>query len=233
MISTKGRYALRVMIDLAEHDQGQPVPLKDIAERQGISKKYLEIIVKELVDGKLVKGASGKGGGYVLLRKPEEYSIGEIVELMEGTLAPVACLQKDAEECPRYASCVTLPLWQELDQLVHDFLYRKKLSELVLDLFERFGELHTAEYDWPLTQESRDEIFRTVMTDKKLPDLGRKVEKISWLDGCKVYLDGGWVIVRFSGTEPRVRIFAEAESEQAAKVLVGIMARHVGLPWES
>ena len=131
MISTKGRYALRVMIDLAEHDNGQPVPLKDIAERQGISKKYLEIIVKDLVDGKLVKGASGKGGGYVLLRKPEEYSVGEIIELMEGTLAPVACLQKDAEECPRYASCVTLPLWQELDQLVHDFLYQKKLTELV------------------------------------------------------------------------------------------------------
>ena len=131
MISTKGRYALRVMIDLAEQDKGQPVPLKDIAERQGISKKYLEIIVKDLVDGKLVKGASGKGGGYVLLRKPEEYSVGEIVELMEGTLAPVACLSKDAEACPRYASCVTLPLWQDLDQLVHDFLYQKKLSELV------------------------------------------------------------------------------------------------------
>ena len=131
MISTKGRYALRVMIDLAEHDKGQPVPLKDIAERQGISKKYLEIIVKDLVDGKLVKGASGKGGGYVLLRKPEEYSVGEIVELMEGTLAPVACLSKDAEACPRYASCVTLPLWQELDKIVRDFLYQKKLSELV------------------------------------------------------------------------------------------------------
>ena len=131
MISTKGRYALRVMIDLAENEKGQPVPLKDIAERQGISKKYLEIIVKELVDGKLVKGASGKGGGYVLLRKPEEYSIGEIVEQMEGTLAPVACLQKDAEECPRVASCVTFPLWQELDQLVHDFLFSKKLSELI------------------------------------------------------------------------------------------------------
>ena len=131
MISTKGRYALRVMIDLAEHGGEGYIPLKDVAERQGISKKYLEIIVRELVDGKLVKGASGKGGGYVLLRKPEEYSIGEIVERMEGTLAPVACLQKDADECPRYASCVTLPLWQELDQLVHDFLYRKKLSELV------------------------------------------------------------------------------------------------------
>ena len=131
MISTKGRYALRVMIDLAEHDKGLPVPLKDIAERQGISKKYLEIIVKDLVEGKLVKGASGKGGGYVLLRKPEEYSVGEIVELMEGTLAPVACLSKNAEACPRNAGCVTLPLWQELDGLVHNFLYQKKLSELV------------------------------------------------------------------------------------------------------
>ena len=131
MISTRGRYAIRVLLDLAEHDNGGYIPLKDVASRQEISKKYLEIIVKDLVDGKLVKGASGKGGGYVLLRKPEEYSVGEIVELMEGTLAPVACLQKDAEECPRYASCATLPLWQELDQLVHDFLYQKKLTDLL------------------------------------------------------------------------------------------------------
>ena len=119
------------MIDLAENVTDGYIPLKDVAERQGISKKYLEIIVKDLVDGKLVKGASGKGGGYVLLRRPEDYSVGEIVELMEGTLAPVACLQKDAEECPRVASCVTFPLWQELDQLVHDFLFSKKLSELI------------------------------------------------------------------------------------------------------
>ena len=113
MISTKGRYALRIMIDLAQHDNGQPVPLKDIAER------------------KLVRGASGKGGGYVLLRRPEEYSVGEIVELMEGTLAPVACLQQDAEECPRHEGCITLPLWTELNQLVHDFLYHKKLTDLI------------------------------------------------------------------------------------------------------
>ena len=131
MISTKGRYALRVMIDLAEQHGGQPVPLKEIADRQGISKKYLEIIMKDLVDGKLVRGASGKGGGYVLLRDPSEYSVGEIVELMEGTLAPVACLRKDAGPCDRYASCVTLPLWQELDRLVHDFLYQKTLADLV------------------------------------------------------------------------------------------------------
>ena len=107
----------------------------------------------------------------------------------------------------------------------------KKLSELVNDLFARFGELHTAEYDWPLTQELKDRIFRLIMEEKRVPDLGRKVEKISYMDGCKVYLDGGWVIVRFSGTEPRVRIFAEAETEKAARNLVEIMARHTGLPW--
>ena len=92
MISTKGRYALRVMIDLAQNDNGSYIPLKDIAERQEISKKYLEIIVKEMVAGGLVKGASGKGGGYKLLRKPEKYTVGEIIELMEGSLSSVACL---------------------------------------------------------------------------------------------------------------------------------------------
>ena len=132
MVSTKGRYALRVMIDLAGQQAGRPVPLKEIAERQGISKKYLEIIMKDLVDGKLVKGTSGKGGGYVLQKSPEEYSVGEIVERMEGTLAPVACLQQGAEPCPRNASCATLPLWQEMDRLVRDFLYQKKLSDLLL-----------------------------------------------------------------------------------------------------
>jgi Rrf2 family protein len=131
MISTKGRYALRVMIDIAKQDAGRPVPLKDIAERQEVSKKYLEIIMHDLVEGRLVKGSSGKGGGYVLRRRPEEYTVGEIVELMEGSLAPVACLRSDSDPCPRYASCVTLPLWQELDALVHDFLYQKKLSDLL------------------------------------------------------------------------------------------------------
>ena len=96
MISTKGRYALRVMIDLAEHDDGGYTPLKDVAERQNISKKYLEIIVKDMVAGGLLTGASGKGGGYKLTRTPEKYTVGEILELMEGPLAPVACLIKDS-----------------------------------------------------------------------------------------------------------------------------------------
>ena len=90
MISTRGRYAIRVMIDLAENDSGSYIPLKDIAARQEISKKYLEIIVKDLVKGGLVVGVSGKGGGYKLCRKPEEYAVGEIIELMEGPLATVA-----------------------------------------------------------------------------------------------------------------------------------------------
>ena len=131
MISTKGRYALRVMIDLAEQGGEKSVPLKDIAERQDISKKYLEIIVKELVKGKLIAGASGKGGGYKLCRAPEAYTVGEIVERMEGTLSPVACLADPDIQCPRKEICKTLPLWVEFDGLVHDFFYGKRLSDLL------------------------------------------------------------------------------------------------------
>ncbi len=131
MISTKGRYAVRVMIDLAEHAGEGNIPLKDVAERQEISKKYLEIIVKELVRGGLVSGMSGKGGGYRLCRNPEEYTVGEIIELMEGTLAPVACLAPGCPECPRKDFCKTLPMWTEYDSMVRGFFYGKKLSDLV------------------------------------------------------------------------------------------------------
>ena len=131
MISTKGRYALRVMIDLAEHDGEGYIPLKDVAERQQISKKYLEIIVRELVAAKLVTGVSGKGGGYKLTRKPDEYSAGEIIEVMEGTLSPVACLACEVNDCPRAEGCQTLPMWSEFDTMVHDFFYSKRLSELI------------------------------------------------------------------------------------------------------
>ena len=131
MISTKGRYALRVMIDLAEHKNRGLIPLKDVAERQQISKKYLEIIVKDLVAGKLIRAASGKGGGYCLCREPEEYTIGEIIELTEGSLAAVACLADGTVSCPRSAGCQTLPLWEEYDRLTHDFFYGKHLSDLI------------------------------------------------------------------------------------------------------
>ncbi len=131
MISTKGRYAIRFMIDLAEQPAGVPVPLEETAERQGISKKYLEIVVKLLVSGKLVKGTSGKGGGYRLLRKPEEYTVGEILKITEGTLATVACLDDDAEICPRNTVCKTLPMWKKYDSLVHDFFYHITIADLV------------------------------------------------------------------------------------------------------
>ena len=119
------------MIDLAEHDNGGYIPLKEIATRQEISKKYLEIIVKDMVAGGLLVGVSGKGGGYRLLRKPEEYTIGEIIELMEGSLATVACLEHDAEPCPKASACRTLPLWEEYDRLTHDFFYGRHLSDLI------------------------------------------------------------------------------------------------------
>ncbi len=131
MISTRGRYAIRVLLDLAEHDNGGYIPLKDVASRQEISKKYLEIIVKDLVSGGLVVGASGKGGGYKLCRRPEEYPIGEILERMEGPLSPVACLSDGAAPCPRASACETLPLWAEYDRLTHDFFYGKRLSDLM------------------------------------------------------------------------------------------------------
>ncbi len=131
MISTKGRYALRVMIDLAQHEGEGNIPLKSIAERQDISKKYLEIIVKELVKGGLVNGVSGKGGGYSLRRKADDYSVGEILELMEGTLAPVACLADKGYECPRADYCLTLPMWKEYHQMIHYYFYGKKLVDLL------------------------------------------------------------------------------------------------------
>ena len=126
MISTKGRYGLRVMIDLAQNDDGSYIPLKDIAERQEISKKYLEIIVKDLVTH-----LSGKGGGYKLVKKPEKYTVGEILTLLEGTICSVACLADKNYNCPRRKKCETLPMWKEFDGIVHDYLYSKKLSDLL------------------------------------------------------------------------------------------------------
>lgn len=131
MISTRGRYAIKVMLDLAENGKDKCIPLRDIAERQQISKKYLEIIVKDLVAGGLLTGTSGKGGGYKLVREPEDYTAGEIIELMEGSLTAVACLADGAAPCPRADVCETLPLWVEYDKLTHDFFYSKRLTDLI------------------------------------------------------------------------------------------------------
>ena len=131
MFTTRSRYAIRVMIDLAENGPGACVPLKDIAMRQDISKKYLEIIVKDMVAGGLLIGTSGKGGGYRLCRSPEDYTIGEILELMDGPISTVSCLEEGAAPCPRFSECETLPLWAEYDRMTRDFFYGKRLSDLL------------------------------------------------------------------------------------------------------
>lgn len=130
MISTKGRYALRLMIDLAEQEPEKFVPLDEIATRQGISKKYLEIILKSLVQKNFLKGLRGKGGGYQLTRKPEDYSVGEILEVTEGTLAVVSCLQADCAPCERKNFCKTLPMWKYFNQITHDFFFGITLKDL-------------------------------------------------------------------------------------------------------
>lgn len=131
LISTKGRYALRVMIDLAEHQADGFVPLKVIAARQEISEKYLESIIKLLVKARLLQGLRGKGGGYRLTKAPEQYTAGSILRLTEDSLAPVACLEQDADACPRMAECRTLPLWQGLDKVINDYLDNITLSDLM------------------------------------------------------------------------------------------------------
>ena len=129
MISSRGRYALRVMTDLAAQDPERPVALKEIAARQGLSQKYLEAIMTTLSKGGLVEGQHGKGGGYRLNRRPEEYSLGEILRLTEGSLAPVACLEDGAERCAH--PCPSLPVWEKLERLVADYLDSVSLADLL------------------------------------------------------------------------------------------------------
>ena len=131
MISTRGRYAIRVMVDLAEHRNGKYIPMKDVAARQGISLKYLERILPVLTKAGMIEGVHGKGGGYKLTREPDQYRIGDILRLTEGELAPVACLECDAEPCARAADCRTLPLWIEFDKLINDFFDSKTLQDLM------------------------------------------------------------------------------------------------------
>ena len=131
MISTKGRYALRLMVDLASQNTDEYVPLKEVSERQGVSEKYMEIIIKELVKAKLIKGLRGKGGGYKLLRKPDEYPIGEILEASGEQLATVACLLPGAETCERENSCQTIGMWRTFDNMTHEFFYGISLYDLM------------------------------------------------------------------------------------------------------
>ena len=132
MISTRGRYALRVMIDLAEHIDEGYIPLQTIAKRQGISEKYLESIIAVLARAGLVEGQRGKGGGYRLSRELKDYSVGEIVRLTEGSLAPVSCLEGE-NTCPRADKCLSLPVWEKLDALINDYLDSVSLADLLAE----------------------------------------------------------------------------------------------------
>ena len=130
-ISSRGRYALRVMVDLAEHGDSGYIPMKEVAQRQEISLKYLEKILPLLVAGKLVEGIHGKGGGYRLTRSPGKYTIGEILKLTEGDLAPVSCLECNTGECSRSATCRTLPMWNELNRRTLEYLDSVTIADLM------------------------------------------------------------------------------------------------------
>lgn len=131
IVSTKGRYALRVMIDLAEHQAERYVPLKEVAARQDISEKYLENILKVLVQNGFLEGLRGKGGGYRLTRSPDQYTVAEILLLTEGSLAPVSCLTPGAPACERMANCRTYTMWKGLNDLIADYFGKITLADLV------------------------------------------------------------------------------------------------------
>lgn len=130
MISTKGRYALRVMIDLAEHNSDGYLPLKDIARRQNISEKYLESIIQVLSRENFLVGLRGKGGGYKLTREAQTYTVGSILKLTEGSLAPVACLECKPNQCERAAICKTLPMWRKLDEIITNYFESITIADL-------------------------------------------------------------------------------------------------------
>ena len=130
-ISTKGRYALRLMLDIAAHDSGEPVRIKEIASRQEISAKYLEQIVAILSKAGYVKSIRGPQGGYRLTRKPEEYSLGDILRLTEGSLAPVECLEGETNQCPRAGDCITLLFCKKLDKAIREVTEGYTLEDLL------------------------------------------------------------------------------------------------------
>ncbi len=133
MISTRGRYALRVLVDLAEHQGDGYITLRETAGRQEISEKYLESIVKDLVKGKVIEGLRGKGGGYRLARPADEISVLDILRFTEGSLVPVACLEADSKPCARADSCRTLPLWEGLNRVVCEYLGGFTVQDLLSD----------------------------------------------------------------------------------------------------
>lgn len=132
-ISTKGRYAIRVILDLSEHNTGEYTPLDDIARRQEISEKYLESIVSMLVKNELLTALRGKGGGYKLVKEPGEYTIASILRVTEGSLVPVACLEHQPNQCERVAFCKTLKMWEGFRQLIEDYFENITILDLMDD----------------------------------------------------------------------------------------------------
>lgn len=131
MVSTKGRYALTVMVDLARKGENGYVSLSDIAESENLSMKYLESIIAILNKGGLLKSLRGKNGGYMLAREPKEYTINEILLLTEGTLAPVNCIMQEGVQCEKAATCSTLPLWAGLDRVIDNYLSGITLEDII------------------------------------------------------------------------------------------------------
>lgn len=131
IVSTRGRYALRVLVDMAEHSMDERVPLKEIVERQQISQKYIESIMTLLSKNGFVDGIHGKGGGYKLNRKPNEYIVGDILRLTEGTLAPVACLESGSSKCEKEKNCRTVSMWRKLDELIENYLDSVTIADLM------------------------------------------------------------------------------------------------------
>lgn len=132
-ISTKGRYALRIMIDLVRHDEGSYIRLKDIAERQNITLKYMEQIMPLLTKAGYVRSYRGNNGGYMLARKPEEYTVGDILRTTEGSMAPIACIEDQPNRCPRCEECTTLPFWEGLWKVINEYTDRYTLADLMED----------------------------------------------------------------------------------------------------
>ena len=131
LVSTRGRYAIRVMIDLAENMNGKFIPMKEIADRQDVSLKYMTKIMQALTKSGMLDGQHGKGGGYKLNRDPEEYRVGDILRLTEGTLAPVACIDETDCKCDRSFECRTRPMWNELDKLISEYLDGITIADLM------------------------------------------------------------------------------------------------------
>lgn len=130
-ISSKGRYALRMMIDIAEHNTEDWISVKDISERQGISMKYLEQIVINLSKSGLLNSSRGPQGGYMLAKTPEKYTIGQILRIMEGSLAPVACLESEVNQCERQSICPTIAFWKGLDKVINNYVDSVTLQDLI------------------------------------------------------------------------------------------------------